>query len=60
MKLFKNLESLDLRQHTEAAFKGSWSPFKQLTALTRLNSLKVHWHKSWCSFSLTQVRNCRC
>ncbi|CAL5228732.1 g11917 [Coccomyxa viridis] len=55
VKLFSNLESLDLRQHTEEACEEGQSPFEQLTALTRLKHLKVQWHKSWCNFTLTQV-----
>ena len=55
-KLFQNLESLDLRQPTKAAFDDYQSRFQQLAALTRLTSLKVHWDWSWGSFALSQVQ----
>ena len=55
VKLFENLQRLELRQHREVAYKDSKSAFEQLTALTRLESLKVHWHHSHTNFSVLQV-----
>ncbi len=57
VKLFQNLESLDLRQPTNAAFQDYQSRFGQLKALTRLQSLKLHWNWSWGSFALSQVHS---
>ena len=60
MKLFENLQRLELRQHPEKAYKDRFLLFEQLTALKKLNSLKVHWHHSHISFSLLQVLHSIC
>ncbi len=59
VKLFENLQHLELRQHAEVAHMDSTSSFEQLAALTRLNSLTVHWHHSHSNFSLLQVLHYR-
>ena len=61
-KLFRNIKCLELRQHPELACKDVKSSFEQLTALTRLNSLKVHWHhiNTDSDFSVLQVLHCQC
>ncbi len=41
LKLFKNLESLDLTQHRQSVIGVYEAGFDHLTALTRLKSLKV-------------------
>ena len=41
MKAFPNLQRLDLRHHIHAAPRLYHSQYKQLTALTRLTSLKL-------------------
>ena len=44
VKLFPNLESLDLTQHDDSTDPDDYMPeFWQLPALARLKSLKVHW-----------------
>ena len=46
VKLFANLEKLDLTQHDGTAAPKDYEPdFQQLSALRRLKSLKVHWDR---------------
>ena len=55
VKLFPNLESLDLRQPTKAAFEDYQSRCQQLRSLTQLNSLKLYWEWTWGKTALSQV-----
>ena len=69
VRLFKNLESLDLRLYTAGTEAVSCNAlaykarFEDLTALSRLSSLKVCWDKYWDwdrNFNLAQVLRYRC
>ena len=60
VKLFPNLESLDLTQPTKAAFEAYQARWQQLRSLTRLNSLKLYWDWTWGKTALSQVQCHRC
>ena len=52
---FPNLQSLDLRHSIHAAPQEYQSAYKQLTALTRLTSLKLDLDESFDDTTLIQV-----
>ena len=55
MKAFPNLQTLDLRHYTHAAPQEYQSAYEQLTALTRLTSLKLDLDEHFGHPTLIQV-----